>query len=304
MRWLKNLRGRIRFNEPLMKHTTFKIGGNAKFFIEPHDPDDLKLVLRGAKIAKLSIFVLGSGSNLLVDDQGLDSVVIRLTHPFFKKIRLSKGLLEVGSGVLLQKLIKETSRFGLGGCEFLTGIPGTVGGAVVMNAGITDRTQNAKRRTQNKNIGDLVEKVKVMDYNGNIKTLNKKDLKFGYRKSNLLKYIVLAVKIRLRKKDKKKIREKIKHYLRYRLSTQELHYPSAGCIFENPAGLSAARLIDSCGLKGEHFGEARVSYKHANFIINRGKASAADVLKLMDYIKKKVKYKFNISLKPEIKIWQ
>ncbi|MDD4895102.1 MAG: UDP-N-acetylmuramate dehydrogenase, partial [Candidatus Omnitrophica bacterium] len=186
-------------------------------------------------------------------------------------------------------------RRGLSGAEFLAGIPGTIGGALVMNAGIAKDNCSIKK---------LVENVTVMDYNGNIKVLNKKDLKFGYRESGLSKYIILSALLKFNKKSKKHIRDTIKAYLEYRKLTQDLSKPSAGCIFRNPPGNSAGRLIDLCGLKGKKVGKVAVSGKHANFIVNLGNGSASDVLKLAGFIRKRVKNQFNINLIPEIKIWQ
>jgi UDP-N-acetylmuramate dehydrogenase len=181
----------------------------------------------------------------------------------------------------------------LGGAEFLTGIPGTLGAAVLMNAGTKDRS-----------IAEIVKTVKVIDYNGRVKIIGKKKINFQYRSSRLSRYIILSVQLKLVKSNKKKIAKKIKKYLVYRWATQDLTFPNAGCIFRNPGRLSAGRLIDVCGLKGKCFGGAQISLKHANFIANKNMATASDVIHLMDYIKRKVKQKFNNSLKPEIKIWQ
>jgi UDP-N-acetylmuramate dehydrogenase len=328
MNWWRNLKGKIRLAEPLKNHTTFKIGGPAKFFIEPQDPNDLRLLLslinpvrkshtskikfsNGVKRYRIPIYVIGRGSNLLISDKGINGVVLRLNAPWFNKLSYRDDYLEAGSGVLLSKVVLFAKDHGLSGTEFLAGIPGTVGGALAMNAGIAKkinpsislRVDGEQSRTS-KNIGDLVETVTVMDYNGKIKTLHKKDIEFGYRKSSLSKYIILGTSIRLAKENKKRIKERIKKYINYRKSTQDLSKPSAGCIFRNPKGHSAGRLIDLCGLKGKRVGDAGVSLKHANFILNLENAAARDVLQLTDLIKKEVRKKFNIDLKPEIKIWQ
>jgi len=295
MNWWKNLKGRIRFLEPLKDYTTFKIGGKAQFFIEPKDFKDLKLLLSLAKRYRIPIYVIGKGSNILVSDKGIKGAVLRLSAPCFKRISLRDNHLEVGSGVLLPKLMLFTKDYGLSGAEFLSGIPGTVGGALVMNAGIAQG---------NHCIADLVKTVTVIDFAGNIRTLHKKDIKFGYRQSGLAKYIILSVCLRLTKKNKEEIQERIKGYLEFRKRTQDLFWPSAGCVFKNPQGDSAGRLIDLCGLKNKRIGDACISLKHANFILNQGRGRARDVLKLMDLVRKKVKDKFNITLKPEIKIWQ
>ena len=295
MNWWRNLKGRIRLAEPLKNHTTFKIGGPAKFFIEPQDPNDLRLLLSLVKRYNLSLLVIGRGSNLLISDKGINGVVLRLNAPWFNKLSYKDNYLEAGSGALLSRVVLFAKGHGLSGAEFLVGIPGTVGGALAMNAGVA---------RDNRSIAELVESVTVMDYRGNRKILNKKDIRFGYRTSSLSKYIILSALIKLNRKNKEQINDKIKAYLKYRKLTQDLSKPSAGCIFRNPKGHSAGRLIDLCGLKGKRIGDTGVSRKHANFILNLGKGSARDVCKLMDLIRKKVNNKFDINLTPEIKIWQ
>src|SRR3989338_545507 len=173
MNWWKNLKGKVKLAEPLKNHTTFKIGGPAKFFIEPRDHDDLKLLLSLVKRYNLPIFVIGRGSNLLISDKGINGVVLRLNMPYFKKISYRGNYLSVGSGVSLGKLILFAKEHGLSGAEFLAGIPGTAGGALAMNAGVAG---------DNRSILKLVESVTVMDYSGNRKMLNKKDIRFGYRR--------------------------------------------------------------------------------------------------------------------------
>jgi UDP-N-acetylmuramate dehydrogenase len=291
----ENLRfkSRIRFNEPLYKRTTFKIGGFARFWAEPKDIDDLRSLLDFSKKKSLPLFVIGKGSNLLVKDGGFRGIVICLNSPYFKRIKFQDNAIFACSGVALNNLINFTKAKTLSGCEFLWGIPGTVGGALVMNAG-----------TKYKNIGDLVEEVTVMDYNGKVKTLNKKQkqVTFGYRTSNLSKYIILGAKLKLKKGERQDILKNIKNFMEYRRLTQELSRPSAGCIFKNPTTRSAGKLIELCGLKGTRVGDACVSGKHANFIVNLGSAQAKDVLKLIDLVQMKVKEKFEISLEPEIEI--
>lgn len=292
MNWWTDLKGKVRHRELLKHHTTFRIGGSAKYFIEPKDVDDLKLLLHLLKRYKINFLVIGEGSNILASDKGVDGVVLRLSSPDFKKIIIRENRVEVGAGYLLNKLISQAKKHGLSGPEFLVGIPATVGGALMMNAG-----------AWGKSIADLVEKVNVMDYNSKIRTLNKKKIRFGYRRSGLEKYIILSVHLKLKKENKALIQNRIKEYFHKRLAAQDLSRPSAGCIFKNPAGDSAGRLIDLCGLKGKKIGSAFVSCKHANFILNLGKARTRDVLKLMALIKKEVKKKFNVTLKPEIKLW-
>ncbi|MFA5145512.1 MAG: UDP-N-acetylmuramate dehydrogenase [Candidatus Omnitrophota bacterium] len=293
MTWWKGLRGKIKFKEPLNKHTTFKIGGPAGFFVEPYDAADLKLLIASAKRYKIRILTLGLGSNILISDKGIRGIVLRLSSPFFKKVFIRANYLEAGSAVTLNRIVQAACQRGFSGVEFLAGIPGTLGGALVMNAGAWGR-----------NIGELVEEVTVMDRNGNIKLLRKKDIKFKYRSSSLAAYIILSARIKLAKGNKEKISSGIKKYLECRRDTQDVSFPGAGCAFKNPPGQSAGRLIDLCGLKGKKVGGAGISMRHANFILNCNRASARDVIKLMGLIRKTVKHKFNINLEPEIKIWK
>jgi UDP-N-acetylmuramate dehydrogenase len=292
MNWFSNLKGRVKTEVLLSRYTTFKIGGKADFLIEPFDLEDLKKILKKSKENKLKVFIMGQGSNLLVRDEGINGVVVRLNSDYFKKIKILDDCIWASSGLNLSKILQFCIKNGLSGLEFLAGIPGTLGGALAMNAG-----------TKEASIGERVKEVKVMDYNGNVKRLNCDDIKFGYRDSSLKRFIILEALLKLERKSKKDILNKIKHFQKYRRLTQELLYPSAGCIFKNPSGFSAGELIDACGLKGKSIGGAEVSLKHANFIINRNHASAKDVLELIDYIQDKVKKKFNIDLELEIEVW-
>jgi UDP-N-acetylmuramate dehydrogenase len=292
MNWWKNLKGKVSFREPLNKHTTFKIGGPAEIFFEPRDLGDLKLLVIAAKKYNIPIFLIGAGSNILVSDKGIKAVVLKLSSPYFKKISFKNSSLEVGSGLMLNRIVQIAQKRGFTGTEFLAGIPGTVGGALAMNAG-----------AWGKSIGELLQKVRVMDYNGSVKTLTKENIKFTYRRSNLGRFIILSADLKLYQSNKKVVRENINMYISRRRKTQDTTFANAGCIFRNPAGESAGRLIDLCGLKGRRRGKAYISTRHANFILNRGNAFSSDVLSLMDLVRKKVKGKFNITLKPEIKIW-
>lgn len=287
------IRGKIKFGEPLNKHTTFRIGGPAYLFIEPRSCADLRSAVSLAKKYKIPVLVIGAGSNILAGDKGIEAVVLHLNSVFFKKAYFKGNRLEVSCGLSLGRLIKLAQEHSLSGAEFLTGIPGTVGGALAMNAGAWGKT-----------IGDLVESARVMDYEGRVKTLNKPDIRFGYRQSSLKDYIILNAGLRFVKKDKEAIKEEIDKYRQLRSNAQDNSLPNAGCVFRNPANISAGRLIDLCGLKGKSKGDAFVSMKHANFILNRGRGRAADVLGLMGLIKKRVNKKFGIDLEPEIKIWQ
>lgn len=293
MNWWKKLKGTVKVDEPLNKHTTLRIGGPVKFFIEPKDAQDLKLLISFAKRYKIHLSVIGAGSNILAGDKRLRRIVVKLSSPFFKKITFRGGFVEAGSGLILSELISETAKRGLSGAEFLSGIPGTLGGALSMNAG-----------AWGSQISRAVMRITVMDINGKIKSLAKEEIDFAYRKSSLGKFIILGATLKFFKKDKRKIRQDIERYRKQRNILQDSSFPNAGCVFRNPPGGYAGRLIDLCGLKGRSFGGACISSKHANFILNRNNARAGDILKLMELIKKEVKNNFKINLYPEIKIWQ
>jgi UDP-N-acetylmuramate dehydrogenase len=294
MSWWKGLQGKVWLNEPLKGKTTFRIGGPAKFFIEPKDIFDLKNLIESAARFRVPIFVIGAGSNILVDDAGINGAVIRLSSPYFKKIDVKGNHIMAGSGVTINQLILRSVTHSLSGLEFLAGIPATLGGVLMMNAG-----------GWGKRIADFVQEISVMDYAGEVKSLRRKGLSFRYRSSNLKKYIILSADLKLSRKNKKEIRDKIRQHLTDRFNTQDNSRPNAGCIFKNPSVRKpAGRIIDLCGLKGSRIGDAFLSSKHANFILNYGHASSSDVIKLMNLIKRRVKDKFSINLQPEIKIWR
>lgn len=295
MNWSIKLKGKLGRAESLKNHTTLRIGGRARYFVEPASIQELRLVLSLAKKQKVQVLILGAGSNLLVSDRGLDAMVIRLSAPCFKKVIFKEKSVEAGAGVRLAQLIVAAAGRSLGGHEFLAGIPGTLGGAIMMNAG-----QSQKGRST----ADLIDRVMVMDYNGNIKIIPKNMIKFGYHSSGLDKYIILNAFLKFKRNNKNRIKDSIKKYLVARRQSQDLLWPSAGCVFRNPYGDSAGRLIELAGLKGKRVGGAQVSLRHANFIINRQAATCRDVLRLMQLVKKEVKNKFGVGLEPEVKIWQ
>ena len=283
-------KGRIIFNEPLSMHTTFAIGGPCRIFIEPHDIADLRIVLRFIRMNKMRYYILGNGSNVLVEDKGFEGAII---HPGgeFEKIKFSKDGIQAGCAVQLSELIRRAADEGLGGMECFMGIPATVGGAVFMNAGGVCR------------ISEFVKEIKVMDKDGKIIRLRNKKIKFDYRYSGLEKYIILEVTFCLEKKPRDVILNEINKYLYHKKMTQPIGRKSAGCIFKNPYHIHhAGKLIELCGLKGKRIGGAEVSKTHANFIVNSKNASARDVIELIRLIKRNVKHKFKIELEPEVKI--
>lgn len=293
MRWPKSLNKKIKTKICLAPYTTFKIGGPAKFFLEAGNLKELQDVLVFAKRARIRVFILGSGSNILACDPGLDALVIKLTGRDFKGLFCRGTSVIAGSGLKLSQLIVFTKNKNLSGLEFLAAIPGTLGGALSGNAGAWAQS-----------IGNLVSEVFVLGYDGKPELLKGKDLKFVYRRSNLAKYIIIWAVLKLKPKAGRLIMAKTKKYIDLRKKSQDNCLPSAGCVFKNPGKISAGKLIDACGLKSRTKGGAVISKKHANFILNTAKATSEDVLSLMRLMRKEVKTKFKIELEPEIKIWR
>ncbi|MFA5093067.1 MAG: UDP-N-acetylmuramate dehydrogenase [Candidatus Omnitrophota bacterium] len=291
MLWPKNLKIKRKIN--LAQYTSFKIGGPAQFFLLAQSLKELQVALLNAKKLKLKVRILGAGSNILVSDSGVKGLVIKLSGNDFKFIYNKGTDLILGSALKLNQVIEFAKRKSLTGLEFLIGIPGTLGGALAGNAGAWGRS-----------IGELIKEVTVIDYCGRLKILSKEQLKFAYRQSNLDKYIIISAKLKLQKAEQKRISAQIKQFLLKRSKSQSNRLPNAGCVFKNPVKTSAGRLIDGCGLKGTKMGAALVSDLHANFILNSGRAKCSQVLSLMKLMQRKVKAKFKINLKPEIKIWR
>lgn len=293
---LKNIipEEKIKKNEPMKDHTSFKIGGPAEFFIKVNSIEELKNILEFCKINKVFLTVIGNGSNLLVTDKGIKGIVIKLE---LKKIEIKnleeKIEITVDSGVqlglLAQKLLKEE----ISGFEELSGIPGTIGGAIIMNAG-----------AHGKEMKDIVTEVTTIDYNGNIHKFTNEESEFTYRHSRFLneEYIILQAKLLLEKGNKEKIKEKMNEYAQYRKEKQPIEYPSAGSTFKRGEDFITAKLIDEAGLKGYSIGDAQISEKHAGFIINKGNAKAQDVIDLVKYTTDKVYEKFGKKIELEIKI--
>jgi len=293
MHWPKSLSNKINRFEKLRDHTTFKIGGLARYFLKASNLRQLQDALIFARKKRIRVFILGSGSNILASDSGVNGLVIKLNSPGFKELRIKGRFIDAGSAMKLNQLILRAKDQSLAGLEFLSGIPGTLGGALMGNAG-----------AWGSQIGELVEEIRVLDYNGKIKLLKKQQLKFSYRKSNLSKYIILSARLKLRLAKKEVIMQKIKQYLKQRGKTQENSLPNAGCIFKNPKNLAAGKLIEECGLKLRRAGQAIISRVHANFILNMAKAKSKDVLSLMKLARKEVKRRFKVELKPEINLWK
>ena len=279
--------GEVYENADLKKYTTYKVGGKADYLVLPYDIEALVKLLKYLDHNNIKHKVIGNGSNLIFLGD-YNGVLIKLDK--LNNIEINDEYIKAGAGASLICLALKCSKLGLTGMEFATGIPGTVGGAVYMNAG-----------AYNESMSDIIESVKVLDDNYNIKELTNHDLMFNYRDSLLQhkKYICLEANIKLNKGDIDSILELIEKRKQKRIETQPLEYPSAGSVFRNPEGESAWKLVEGIGYKGKSIGGAKVSEKHANFIINAGNADGKDIKELIDEIKKEVKIKYNIDLKAE-----
>ena len=282
--------GRCEKDVPLSKHTTYKVGGKAKVMVYPKNVDNLIKLMKILKSQNIKHKVLGLGSNVLFSDEVYDGVIIRLSEldhlEFF-----GRNKVRVGAGYSLMKLSLLTAKKGLAGLEFASGIPGTVGGAVFMNAG-----------AYKSDMGYVVSEVKVLTPDLKIITLENKELNFHYRTSFLQThpgYICLEAVLKLTKGDKNALDEVIKERRQRRMESQPLEYPSAGSVFRNPEGMFAGKLIEDLGLKGKTIGGAMVSEKHANFIINYKKAKGKDIKKLIELVHQKVLEEYDVDMKIE-----
>jgi len=287
------LYGRISFNEPLSLHTSIKTGGPAFVWIEPGNRKQLCRLIKDAKNLEISVFTIGEGCNIIVGNKGISEICVRLNAPCFKKIEFKGTSVKAGAGVSLSKLLILASERSLGGYEFLAGIPGSVGGAVFGNAG-----------AQKKSISSLLTEVEFVTPDGRVKKAKKKNLKFGYRRSNLGANIITAATFKFKRKSKKSAKSLLKKNLIKKRQTQDYTAPSAGCIFKNSGNrqLSAGELIEACGLKGKACGGAQISTRHANFIINKNNAKPKEIFSLIRLIKKRVKKAYGIKLEEEVKI--
>ena len=285
---------KIIYNEPMRNHTSFKIGGNADLFVSVVNEDELKEALNYAKLKNLPITIIGNGSNLLVSDNGIRGLVIKIDIQFLKIENNKKDIVvTVGSGNKIMALGIQLKEKEISGFEELSGIPGTIGGAVFMNAG-----------AYGKEMKDMVVSTKCMNREGKVFELSNEEQKFEYRSSifNKKEYIILDTKLKLQSGKKEDIEQKMKEYLNKRKEKQPLEYPSAGSTFKRQEGIITAKLIDDCGLKGYKIGGAMVSEKHAGFIVNTGDATAKDVIDLIKYVKDKVYEKYGVEIEEEIKL--
>ena len=276
--------------ESMAKHTTFRVGGEADFLVEIGNARELSNIIKYLKQTDHKYFILGNGSNLLVGDKGYAGVILRLGQRF-SEITVDGNSITAEAGAMLSVVAKTAAKQGLTGMEFASGIPGTMGGAVVMNAGAYDGEMK-----------QIITEVTVMDENGEILTLDNESMEFGYRTSVIKNrsFIVLSAKITLQPGDEEVIRAKMEDFAERRRSKQPLEFPSAGSTFKRPEGYFAGKLIMDAGLRGYRIGGAQVAEKHCGFIINIGNATAADISELMKEVAEKVEEKFSVTLEPEV----
>ena len=282
---------RIFVQEPMKKHTTFRIGGPADYYLCPESPEEIAGIIHICKEEEIPYFILGNGSNLLVSDQGYRGAVIQIFKNM-NKVEVTGERVIAYAGCLLSTASKKAAEEGLTGMEFASGIPGTIGGAVVMNAGAYGGEMK-----------DIVESVTVLKCDGEVITLQKDQLEMGYRTSVIKTkgYIVLKAELRLEHGDKEEIRKQMDILKEKRVTKQPLEYPSAGSTFKRPEGYFAGKLIQDAGLRGYQVGGAKVSDKHCGFVINTGDATARDVINLIRDVQDKVYDKFQVKMEPEVR---
>ncbi len=279
-------------NELMCKHTTFRVGGPADYFVMPKSTEEVQKIVAFCKGSNMPYYVIGNGSNLLVSDAGYRGVVIQI-YKSMSEIQVEGTTIKVQAGALLSKIGNVALEAGLGGFEFAAGIPGAVGGAVVMNAGAYGGEMK-----------DILKSATVLTPEGTVLTLYKEELELGYRTSVVAKknYVVLGAEFELQPRDTEMIRAKMDELKVQRVTKQPLEYPSAGSTFKRPEGYFAGKLIQDAGLRGFQVGGAQVSEKHCGFVINIGDATAADILELMKQVSDKVMQEFGVTLEPEVKM--
>lgn len=289
---LKILPGRVRISESMKKHTSWRIGGPADVFVEPSNREELRLAVSYANEREIPLTIIGAGTNILVSDEGIRGVVVKVGRGL-DRIFLDDNMIIAEAGAKLSKVAAVARDAGLGGFEFSAGIPGAIGGAVVMNAGANGAS-----------VGIRVKEVLLLNLAGCFFKKTKDEINFDYRSSALQNETAVVVEAIFScfRRDKEAIKQEMEVFIKRRKETQPLHYPSAGSIFKNPPGDSAGRLIEAAGLKGERVGDAQISTLHANFIINLGEAKARDIMMLVEKARVSVLELFGIELKPEVKV--
>ena len=281
----------ILIDEPMSRHTTFRVGGPADFFVTPKAKEEVRDVIRICKEAGMPYYIIGNGSNLLVSDAGYRGVIVQI-YKEMNEVKVEGDLVKAQAGALLSGIAAKALGAELSGFEFASGIPGTIGGACVMNAGAYGGEMK-----------DVLESVTVLTGEGKIIELSRNELELGYRTSVIAKkgYIVLGAVLKLERGDGEKIKTYMDELKEKRVTKQPLEYPSAGSTFKRPEGYFAGKLIEDAGLRGFQVGGAQVSEKHCGFVINRNHATAADIMELMRQVQIRVKENSGVDLEPEVK---
>lgn len=282
----------VRQDEPLAPHTWFQLGGPAEYFAEPRTVDELAALIKRCRDDELPVRLLGGGSNVLVRDEGVPGVVVRLADSEFGKVDVHGRRVVAGGGAKLGHVISTAVREGLAGLETLVGIPGTIGGALHGNAG-----------SRGGDIGQWVERATVMARNGELFERQRDDLVFAYRHSGLDELVILSAEFELDPDDPDQLTKRMQKQWIVKKAAQPLGHQSAGCIFKSPRGMSAGMLIDQAGLKGTRVGGAEVSDRHANFIVAEAGATTHDVLRLIELVRSRVADRLGVELELEIEVW-
>lgn len=282
----------VRRAEPLAMHTWFQLGGPAEYFAEPRNPDELIALVRRCREEEIPVRVLGSGSNLLVRDEGVPGMVLRLAAPAFCEIHVEAATVTAGGGAKLNHVVTSAVHEGLAGLEVLVAIPGTLGGALHGNAG-----------THGGDIGQWVRQATVVTAEGEVAQHHREDLVFGYRQSSLDDLVILQATLQLEPDDPRELARRLQKQWIMRKASQPMGHQCAGCVFKNPRGLTAGELIERAGLKGTRIGGAVVSDRHANFIIAEPECTSSDVLRLIEMIRSQVLQRLGMELELELEIW-
>ncbi len=282
----------VRQSEPLAMHTWFQLGGPAEYFAEPESLDQLTGLVRRCYEEEVEVRLLGQGSNVLVRDEGVPGLVVHLSAPAFCDIRIEGGSIAVGGGALLGRVVTTTVHRGLAGLETLIGIPGTVGGALHGNAG-----------AQGGNIGQWTFQATVLTAAGDVAERSGDDLVFNYRQSSLDELAILEARCELEEDDPRQLAQRMQKHWIVKKASQPMGHQSAGCVFRNPRGVGAGKLIDDAGLKGTRIGGAVISDRHANFIIAEPECTSQDVLRLIELVRGQVRDRMGVELELELEIW-
>jgi len=292
MSWLAGLEEIVRRDEPLAMHTWFQIGGPAEYFAEPRNPDELLTLIGRAREAGVEVRLLGRGSNVLVRDEGVPGMVIRLTDPEFGRIEIDGRTATAGGGARLGHVVTTSVHRGLAGLEVLIGIPGTIGGALHGNAG-----------AHGGDIGQWAVEASVVTEAGDVLTRHRDELVFDYRASSLDELAILEAKFQLDEDDPRDLARRMQKNWILKKASQPMGHQCAGCVFRNPRGVSAGELIEEAGLKGTRIGGAVVSDRHANFIIAEPECTAQDVLRLIELVRSQVDDRLGVELELELEVW-